>query len=324
MIKNSSVRQFYESRYEEGYMSSWDGFITERVFNIIKDLNLPEKGRALDYGCGRGIFTNVIKKVLPQWDVSGCDISINAVESARKNTTDCDFFILDQQFNVEQKYDLIFTHHVLEHVEDIHEVFKFFKDNLQTDRSYMLHILPCGNPGSFEYRIAAGTVCGIQKDKGNRFFFEDEGHLRRLTTADMVEMSNAAGFVLSKEWYSNHFLGSIEWITDSGYGFIKNMFNPDRTIERKMSTRLLFFRWVFIIIDAMKFADRKTIQKLFSQFRFTPGYIAMVAFRIIFKPLAKLVSFILQSLAKIEWRVKKESPEGSEMFLFFEKRGLNE
>ena len=53
--KESSV-EFYDARYEEGYMEEWDEAKKSKVIEIIKDLPLPQKGTALDFGCGNGVF----------------------------------------------------------------------------------------------------------------------------------------------------------------------------------------------------------------------------------------------------------------------------
>jgi 2-polyprenyl-3-methyl-5-hydroxy-6-metoxy-1,4-benzoquinol methylase len=51
----------YESRYEHGYSAD----VKDRIFGIIRDLRLPEQGDALDFGCGNGVLTEVIRQALP-------------------------------------------------------------------------------------------------------------------------------------------------------------------------------------------------------------------------------------------------------------------
>lgn len=52
-----------------------NGHSTEqRVFEIVRDLNLGRTGVALDFGCWNGV-TEVLRQALPEWVIYGCDIS---------------------------------------------------------------------------------------------------------------------------------------------------------------------------------------------------------------------------------------------------------
>ena len=55
-----------------------------------------------------------------------------------------------------------------------------------------------------------------------RFFFEDEGHVRRLDTEQMVRQLKPFGFSLVKENYANQYCGAIDWISRSGPGLVRN------------------------------------------------------------------------------------------------------
>ncbi|KJR40670.1 Methyltransferase type 12 domain protein [Candidatus Magnetoovum chiemensis] len=41
-------------------------------------------GNGLDFGCGNGVFTKVLKTALPGWNIYGCDLSDVAIENAKK------------------------------------------------------------------------------------------------------------------------------------------------------------------------------------------------------------------------------------------------
>jgi len=75
---------FYDDWYSGGYLMHWPDKVEARVLNMIKSLKLPEFGDALDYGCGNGILTSIIKRALPKWNVYGLDISKIAIENAKK------------------------------------------------------------------------------------------------------------------------------------------------------------------------------------------------------------------------------------------------
>ncbi|MEI2710675.1 MAG: hypothetical protein V9E96_16940 [Chitinophagaceae bacterium] len=57
----------------------------------------------------------------------------------------------------------------------------------------------------------------------NRFFFEEPGHLRRLTTNQFIEHEQKIGFSLIKDFYSNQYDGAINWITKSSPRFVKKL-----------------------------------------------------------------------------------------------------
>ena len=60
--------EFYDNRYRGGYMDEWPADKKKRVRGVVKGLNLPGRGAALDYGCGNGEFTGVLKEALPGWE----------------------------------------------------------------------------------------------------------------------------------------------------------------------------------------------------------------------------------------------------------------
>lgn len=179
-LKDSEeCKLFYDDRYSRRYMDDWGLRRKQRIFEIVRDLRLPDIGCALDFGCGNGVWTDIIKKALPSWEVFGTDISTVAISKARERHPHLYFFELSNERGFNGKFDFLFSHHVLEHVLDINETFDAMNRLLRKSAS-MLHVLPCGNPGSLEHKIASLARNGIDKKNG-RFFFEESGHLRRLT-----------------------------------------------------------------------------------------------------------------------------------------------
>lgn len=161
-------------------MEDWDSKKKLRVLNIIRELNLPKTGVALDFGCGNGVGADIMKKALPTWKVFGTDISSHAISNAKRRFPHLNFFELSNQRRFYEKFDFLFSHHVLEHVFDINETLNTINRLLKKSAS-MLHILPCGNSGSLEHKISLLVNNGIDKTNG-KYFFEEPGHLRRLNT----------------------------------------------------------------------------------------------------------------------------------------------
>lgn len=71
---------------------------------------------------------------------------------------------------------------------------------LYPDDASALLILPCGNEGSFEYEVSKHHRNGIDPGQENRFFFEDEGHIRRLNTEQLSLLMKTWGFNLEKDF----------------------------------------------------------------------------------------------------------------------------
>ncbi|MCK4340082.1 MAG: methyltransferase, partial [Candidatus Cloacimonetes bacterium] len=150
--KGEEASVFYDEWYARGYMDEWPAEEKQRVLELVKSLDLGEKGDVLDLGCGNGEFTGVLKKALPKWNVYGTDISAIAIENAQKRHSDCSFFLTSDNCFINKKFDILFTHHVLEHVDDIDKIWAEIDQYLKK-RAFALHILPCGNQGSFEYNL---------------------------------------------------------------------------------------------------------------------------------------------------------------------------
>jgi 2-polyprenyl-3-methyl-5-hydroxy-6-metoxy-1,4-benzoquinol methylase len=181
LYNQKGSKAYYENAYTGDYMDEWEDDTKYRIIEVINGLNLSNEGTALDFGCGAGVLTDVIRQALPGYKVYGTDISENAINKAKIYYDKCTFFHDSDASHNKMKFDFIFTHHVLEHVYDIVEVADQIVSYLKPSSS-MLHILPCGNENSLEYNICSLVKNGIDDQKGGRFYFEDKGHVRRLTT----------------------------------------------------------------------------------------------------------------------------------------------
>lgn len=307
-----SLAEFYDKWYQHGYMDEWPAEKKERVYNLIRELPLPEKGKALDFGCGNGIFTDVIKKALPEWEVYGSDLSAVAVSNASKRFTDCRFLFGHSDELSSLKFDFIFSHHVLEHVDDKQET-ALILNNLAAENVVMLHILPCGNEGSFEYKLCSLMKNGIQAHKGGTFYFEEEMHLQRFTTDTFAALFQPLGFKLEKGWYANQFFGAIQWISRMPKQFIQELASRCDAKNWFSALRLRFYVTIFICLYYLQrpyFLLQNAGQNTTNQVH-------------IGKKIFYFISLIFKKgidvLAEREWRVRNKKLNGSEMYLFFKK-----
>lgn len=314
--KGASV-DFYQKRYRKGYMDEWPKDKKRKLIEVIRSLKFPESGEALDYGCGNGVLTEVFKQTLPGWDVYGTDISAVAIENAKKTYPDCTFFVSGDKMYASKKFSLLITHHVLEHVYDLQQAFKEITA-YTSNASAMLHILPCGNEGSFEHGMCQLRKDGINTELEGRFYYEDEGHLRRLNTEQMQEICGHWGFHLEKEFYNNHFFGAINNLTRFGPKFIWMFSDSSLAINKSSKQKLQKIRFLLggisLVLYPLVIVERKMSKKNRS-IRDN----VILAIGLPYYMLIKPFDIFLKRKAYAEWSVKKTERNGSEMLLFFTK-----
>lgn len=311
--KNDSTK-FYEERYSNGYMQDWPVEKKQRIFEIIRNLQLPEVGDALDYGCGNGVITEVLKQALPKWNVFGVDISSVAIENAKRRFPNCSFFIISDDNYSNKRFDFLFTHHVLEHAYDISDIIMDM-DKFMKPSSRIFHIAPCGNDGSFERKLCSLRKNGIDKDKENRFFFEDPGHVRRLTTTQLESMMEKFEFSLIEEYYSNQYYGAIDWITQSTTDLIFQMTDSSNAKDLMSAIRLklLFIELLPLHYIRMHVSGIHTLREIQNK---KMKHNLLYLF-VIFYPITNFIHNYIKNKAELEWKMKKKEKNGSEMYLFF-------
>ena len=315
--KDNSIA-FYEERYTNGYMDDWPADKKQRVFNLIKSLSLPKQGKVVEFGCGNGVFTEVIRQSLPNWIVYGTDISNVAIETAKSRYPYCHFFVAgDPNYNQEQ-FDFLLTHHVLEHVYDLNTIATEMADMMKANAS-MLHILPCGNQGSLEYNICLMRSDGTECDVGNRFFFEDRSHLRRLTTEQLLGQLSFYGFFLNSGWYSNQYYGALKWITEYPKEFIMQLTDTTKATSNVNVFKLIWLRKKLLLIKkARNITEKKDRRRSFRDVPLTEKFDFLRSL-VKIEVAGYLTSYYLNRAEK-EWKTCSLKPNGSEMYLLFTKQ----
>ena len=305
--------EFYDRRFQRGYMTGWSSDKCDRVAELIGQLGLPRTGRALDFGCGAGVFTKVLRRALPDWTIEGTDLSTVAVETAARRLPDCRFFPFRECSTRTGQFDLVFTHHVLEHVSDIHETARLLADISKPSAS-MFHILPCGNAGSFEEGICLIRTDGIRSDPERVFFFEEEGHLRRLDTEAIAALWRPSGYTLSHEWYGEHRIGALGSRTSFGMEDVLSYADPAKAIDKAARKRLRTLRIGMLAL----WAARKPIAVVRTKLRLgchnSRDY-ALLAAGLVAYPIAAGVEGTLKYLEAREWSSHCHERAGSEMFI---------
>jgi SAM-dependent methyltransferase len=243
---------FYDRKYQAGYMESWPRWKKHRIINLLHGLNFEREGKVLDFGCGKGEFSIVLKRALKNWDVEGTDVSQEAIQIANVATQGYTFFTLTENNLLNKSYDFVFSHHVLEHVEDLN----FSVSQLATickPGGRMLHILPCGDHGSIENAICDWRKDGFDVNRGNRMFFEHPSHERRLKSKELVEAFKPYNVEVETIFFSNIFFGSLEWITASNFKLIQSLTSLKNLRQASFTLPLVLLRMLFIVTYFLRF-----------------------------------------------------------------------
>lgn len=316
MHGTESVQQFYERRYAEGYLEGWPAERRERLLEVVRRLPLPAEGEALDFGCGNGVITDILRQALGTgWRISGCDLSRTAVRNATRRFPACSFLSSSDPLLGVKRFDLVFTHHVLEHVVNLEQTAEALAA-LVEPRGSMFHVLPCGNPGSLEHRICSLRVNGIDTANRNRFFFEDEGHLRRLSDGDLEALFARFGFRALWRRFANHYYGAVEWMSGSDVRFVLEVTNPRAAVDRHARRELRRLRrrlvawWVVRYPWSVTGLPDARGQRL-RRFVFWAGLPVCL-------PSRALDSWLKKRVAR-EWEERGEDPRGSEMYVFLQR-----
>jgi len=296
---------YYDKRFETRYMDAWDGHIESKIQRFFAGFEAP-KGRWLDFGCGQGCLTSVLTGMHPSGNVDGCDISPIAIQKAKERLPQVSFSVW-QPDNTAKSYDLVFSHHVLEHVLTLTETLDQI-DRITNPEGVHCHILPCGNTGSLEWKVTNAMRDGFEPH--GRFFFEEDGHLRRLTSAELTAQYEERGYRLEYSQFTNQYYGALKWIIDLGPDFIREFAQPNRANStlnrlwiRKLRTDLLTL-WRLRSLATSKHPPQHKVKRL----------VAALAL-----PFAKMYNARFTKKLESEATNRLKDACGSEMLLCFRK-----
>ncbi len=78
-------REFWDGDRRYGYGGyKYDGRYKPIAEKLIEKYNIPEHGKIIDIGCAKGFLLYEFKKILPECEISGMDISRYAVDNAKE------------------------------------------------------------------------------------------------------------------------------------------------------------------------------------------------------------------------------------------------
>ena len=320
VLKNQEcASEFYEKFFQNNttYLSNWwTPHQLVKIADVISSLNLPKQGDLFDFGCGVGDMTKNLSLIMPEWEVIGSDISSKAIEFAKQKYPGIQFQTADEVHQNYKTFDLIFSHHVFEHVVDVDSIFAEVLQRLKPGGKLLI-VVPCGNPGSLEYSIASNTRNGINTAQGNRFYYEASDHQRRLRTEDFQETARKAGCTITHTFYADQFWGGIEWISRNGLGHLNNLIKLENAIDEKSKRELVKAQSLIKIWALLRSPYCKLKFKL-RQPRKTIADRVKIMIGLILFPISYPLDQMLWSRVREEWKTRKSDPAGAEIWMVFE------
>ncbi len=149
-----SVR-FYQKRYKQGYTTDLPNEIQlkkllaqnfiktsrdySRFINLFKDLNIENGSRIIDYGCSWGYGVYQLQKA--GYNTTGFEISYTR---AAYGNNELNLNIYSQLNDISGLFDIFFSSHVLEHVQDLNQTIEFGMAHLKSE-GYFIAITPNGS-----------------------------------------------------------------------------------------------------------------------------------------------------------------------------------
>ncbi len=161
-----------------GPASKWLRYL---IFDIINNnIKKSEIKSVLDFGCGEGTTTFYLAQELIDSEILGADFSETGINNAKKNYNLNNLkFVHDANSSViNEKYDLITSFEVLEHIDDWKQTLK----SLATSTNkYLLLSFPTGKMRPFEVNV---------------------GHYRNFKKGEIEDFLSEQGFKVVKTYYA--------------------------------------------------------------------------------------------------------------------------
>ncbi|HSR88881.1 MAG TPA: class I SAM-dependent methyltransferase [Candidatus Udaeobacter sp.] len=165
---------------------------------------LKSGAKVLELGCGAGQFIREIKKIRPDLDCYGCDISQHAIALA-KQADDGVSYDLSTENNstyADNFFDAVLIFDVLEHVENpsliLSEVNRVLKSG-----GVFYSFVPCEADSLSFWNLL--YKLGLKKELTRMY----AGHINKFSRKSLVDIVQSHGFAVKSVRYSEQILGQL-------------------------------------------------------------------------------------------------------------------
>ncbi|MEI6043831.1 MAG: class I SAM-dependent methyltransferase [Chloroflexota bacterium] len=201
---------------------------------------LPSGAEVLEVGCGAGRQARTVKKLRPDLQLYGCDLSQRAITEARSYNDNVEYKIADANRlpYEDDRFEAVMLFDVLEHVPEVERVVGEIARVLKAGGLFHGFIPIEGQPSTLFYRLRNSPRWPIARWKRERI-----GHIQQLTDSVVVEIFQRKGFSVQSMTYSFHLAGQLHDIAD--YWRRDRLADPQLSRQRKkvvaLLARLIFF-----------------------------------------------------------------------------------
>jgi 2-polyprenyl-3-methyl-5-hydroxy-6-metoxy-1,4-benzoquinol methylase len=186
----------------ENYKSNFQGYEIELLINGLKN-KTKNKLKVLDLGCGGGNVDGFLKKKFPHWDITGIDVSVEALKVARKNFPGVKFVnsSVDNLNYKPKSFDVILSLDTMEHFDNpdnvVRSIFKILKDD---GLCYLAVPLEKQFPTFYWFMYKMGL------DKAKR---ASVGHINVLDNKEVTRLFKDAGFTKEHQYFGGHLIYTL-------------------------------------------------------------------------------------------------------------------
>lgn len=154
------------------------------------------------------------------------------------------------------------------------------------------------------------------KSWGGRFIFEDAGHIRRLTSKQLIDILSHYNFFIKTEWYSNQYWGAVEWITT--YLPSTGIANPAKARNILSFFRLVYYRMIFTVLCLLRIpALTMTRYNGCKPEKLSWKRALVVRIISLISPISQIFENLIAGLSMKEWNTRRWHRGGSNMYLHF-------
>ncbi len=166
--------------------------------------NLKAGAKVLELGCGAGQFIREIKKIRPELDCYGCDISQHAIAIAKQanDGVTYDLSTENRSAYADNFFDAVIIFDVLEHVENpnliLSEVNRVLKNG-----GVFYSFVPCeADPLSFWNLL---HKLGLKRELTRMY----AGHINKFSRKSLINLVQSHNFSVQRIRYSEQVLGQL-------------------------------------------------------------------------------------------------------------------
>lgn len=168
---------------------------------LISELALKGNERVLDLGCGDGVNTALIAKLLSNGQVIGIDASKGMIEAAKpKEKANSRFLLMDiNAMDFENEFDVIYSNATLHWVKDHHRLLKNVFKALRKGGLLRFNFAADGNCAHF-FRVIRKAM---EQENFSRFFSDFSWPWYMPTIDEYTQLVNQSELKAAKVWSEN-------------------------------------------------------------------------------------------------------------------------